>query len=81
MTCTGSSRVAARPGGCSAIPANGILPDHTPRLCAAAAMADRARVRPCACDAPARQAGGALASWAGNSFSKGKAHEQQERSD
>jgi hypothetical protein len=78
VTCTGSSRVSAHPDG-SAIP-NGIPSNH-PWLCAAATMADRARLRPCACDAPARQAGGAHASWAGNSFSKGKAHEQQERSD
>ncbi len=32
MTCTGSSRVAARPGGCSAIPANGILTDYAPAV-------------------------------------------------
>jgi hypothetical protein len=80
VTCTGSSCVAARPGGCSAIPANGILPDHTPAVRGdghgrpRTGQAMRMR-RPCT---TGRRR---LASSAGNSFTKEKAHEQQSRFD
>ena len=61
MTCTGSPRVPARPAGYSAprerhpAPA---LPGHPRRRPRCPPMADRARVRPCACGAPARSASG-----------------------